>query len=42
VDRVEVDITDRSVDIAFDGDSGTYAAIVEAIEDQGYEVAASR
>jgi len=41
VNRVEVDIADRSVDIAFDGGDGTYAAIVEAIEDQGYEVAAS-
>lgn len=41
VDRVEVDIADRSVDVEFDGDDGTYAAVVAAIEDQGYEVAGS-
>ena len=40
VDRVEVHVAGRTVDVAFDGNEGTYDAIVDAIEDQGYEVAA--
>ena len=39
VSKVEVSIDDRSVDIAFD-DPTNLDSIVEAIESQGYEVAA--
>jgi len=39
VDRAEVHVAERTVDVAFDGNDRTYHAIVEAIEDQGYEVA---
>jgi copper chaperone len=39
VSAVEVHIDERSVDVAFDDDTVTLAAIVEAIEAQGYAVA---
>ena len=39
IDKVEVHIEQRTVDIAFDDTALDLAAIVEAIEDQGYEVA---
>lgn len=39
VDKVEVNIDARTVDIAFDDDTVARDAIVGAIEEQGYEVA---
>jgi copper chaperone len=39
VDRVEVHIEERTVDLAFDDASLTLDQIVDAIEDAGYEVA---
>ena len=39
VDKVEVNIDARTVDIAFDDDTVARGAIVGAIEEQGYEVA---
>ncbi len=39
VDKVEVNIDARTVDIAFDDNTVARAAIVGAIEGQGYEVA---
>jgi copper chaperone len=39
VSVVEVHIDERSVDVDFDDDTVTLAAIVEAIEAQGYAVA---
>ena len=38
VDKVEVDIEARTVDVAFDGGTVAREAIVGAIEEQGYEV----
>ena len=38
VERAEVDIEASTVDLDYDGDETTYAAIVEAIEDVGYAV----
>ncbi|MEE8498558.1 MAG: copper ion binding protein [Acidimicrobiia bacterium] len=40
VELVEVAIDERTVAVDFDGTDGTYSAIVDAIEGQGYEVAA--
>ena len=40
VDRVDVRITDKAVDIDYDGTDATFDAIVTAIEDSGYEVPA--
>jgi len=40
VEKVEVAIEDRTVDVSFDAPTDM-DAIVAAIEDQGYEVAAS-
>ena len=39
IDRVEVAIDDKTVDVAFDDAVVGLDAIVEAIEGQGYEVA---
>lgn len=39
VATVDVAIDDRTVAIDYDGAAGTLTAIVDAIEDQGYEVA---
>ncbi len=39
VELVEVAIDERTVAVDFDGSDGTYSAIVDAIEGQGYEVA---
>ncbi len=39
VELVEVAIDERTVAVDFDGTDGTYSAIVDAIEGQGYEVA---
>lgn len=39
VEFVEVGIDDRTVDVDYDGADDTFAAIVAAIEEQGYEVA---
>jgi copper chaperone len=39
VDKVEVDIEARTVDVAFDDSTVAREAIVGAIEEQGYEVA---
>ena len=39
VELVEVAIDERTVSIDFDGTEGTFSAIVDAIEGQGYEVA---
>ena len=38
VEHVEVDIDSSSVEVAYDGSEDTFAAIVAAIEDVGYEV----
>lgn len=38
VERAEVDIDASTVDLDYDGSDTTYAAIVEAIEDVGYQV----
>ena len=39
INSAEVDIEDRTVAISFDEASQTLDAIVDAIEEQGYEVA---
>jgi len=39
VELVQVAIDERTVAVDFDGTDGTYSAIVDAIEGQGYEVA---
>jgi copper chaperone len=39
VELVEVAIDERTVAVDFDGTDGTYSAIIDAIEGQGYEVA---
>jgi copper chaperone len=39
VDRVEVNVDARTVDVAFEDSTVTRETIVEAIEGQGYEVA---
>ena len=39
VEKVEVAVGERTVNVEYDGEEGTYAGIVEAIEDQGYTVA---
>ena len=41
IESAIVDIEERSVAVSFDDSSATRAAIVAAIEEQGYEVAAS-
>ena len=41
VDRVEVHVEPRSVDVDFDESAVTLATIQAAIEEQGYEVAAT-
>ncbi len=38
VDRVEVHIEARTVDLDYDGSDATFDAIVAAIEEQGYDV----
>ena len=38
VDRVEVHIEERTVDLDYDGTATTFDAIVTAIEEQGYDV----
>ena len=38
VDKVEVHIEERTVDLDYDGTDATFNAIVAAIEEQGYEV----
>jgi len=38
VDRVEVAIQERTVDVTFDGREVTFNRVVAAIEGQGYEV----
>lgn len=38
VERAEVDIDAHTVDLDFDGSDTTLAAVVEAIEDVGYQV----
>jgi copper chaperone len=40
VDRVDVRIADKAVDIDYDGTEATFDTIVAAIEDSGYEVPA--
>jgi copper chaperone len=40
VDRVDVRIADKAVDIDYDGTETTFDTIVAAIEDSGYEVPA--
>ncbi len=40
VDRAEVDIDAATVDLDFDGSDETFTAIVNAIEEVGYEVPA--
>ena len=40
VARAEVDIDASTVDLDYDGNDTTFAAVVEAIEDVGYEVPA--
>ena len=39
VDTVDVAIEARTVAINYDGSDGTFASVVAAIEEQGYEVA---
>jgi copper chaperone len=39
VDTVDVTIDARTVAINYDGSDGTFASVVAAIEEQGYEVA---
>lgn len=41
VDKVEVHIDAKTVELSFDDNALSMEAIVEAIEGQGYEVAAS-
>lgn len=38
VERVEVKIPDKVVEVDYDGDDTTFEAIVSAIEEVGYEV----
>ncbi len=38
VDKVEVHIEERTVDLDYDGTDATFNAIVAAIEEQGYGV----
>ena len=38
VDRVEVHIEERTVDLDYDGTDSTFETIVAAIEEQGYDV----
>ncbi len=38
VDSVTVNIDPKTVDLSYDGSDATMAAIIEAIEDQGYDV----
>ena len=38
VDKVEVHIEERTVDLDYDGTNATFNAIVAAIEEQGYGV----
>jgi copper chaperone len=38
VDKVEVHIDERTVDLDYDGSDATFDAIVAAIEEQGYDV----
>jgi len=40
VDKVEVHIDERTVDLDYDGTDSTFEAIVAAIEEQGYDVPA--
>ena len=40
IDRVEVSIEGKTVDVSY-GDDVTLEAIIEAIEEQGYDVASS-
>ncbi len=40
VERAAVDIDASTVDLNYDGTDTTFAAVVEAIEDVGYEVPA--
>lgn len=40
VDGVEVLVESRTVNVDYDGQDGTHAAIVAAIEGQGYQVEA--
>ena len=40
VERAEVDIDASTVDLDYDGSDTTFAAVVAAIEDVGYEVPA--
>ncbi|MCL1693476.1 MAG: copper ion binding protein [Actinomycetia bacterium] len=38
VDKVEVHIEERTVDLDYDGSNTTFDSIVAAIEEQGYDV----
>lgn len=38
VDSVDVGIETRVVNVSYDGNDTTYAAVVQAIEEQGYTV----
>lgn len=38
VEKVEVHIEERTVDLDYDGSDSTFEAIVAAIEEQGYAV----
>ena len=38
VDKVEVHIEERTVDLDYDGSATAFEAIVAAIEEQGYDV----
>lgn len=38
VDKVEVRIEERTVDLDYDGSDATFDSIVAAIEEQGYDV----
>lgn len=38
VDKVEVHIEARTVDLDYDGSDATFDAVVAAIEEQGYDV----
>lgn len=40
VDSVDVGIETRVVNVSYDGNDATYAAVVQAIEEQGYAVGA--
>ncbi len=39
VDRVEVDVADKSVSVEFEADEVSLDAIEAAVQDEGYEVA---